>query len=425
MALVFLEVRKDGCARWVQYLCRRKGDDADRPVEDRVGSIYWSMPLPFLRSQALVMGRLLDGTCESKRAKKLYKNLVFSCEDAQDPAVYEENLGKAKAAAMQFVQKFAPHSEYILIAHQEKDHAHVHLVLSNWDKDTKRTLDWPNNQVLYMQGFDWCTVPGVVPGAYLYAERQSTSYPKGRKELQLVEIIEGSSIRAAETIQNLVDSRGADPYEFKGHPGIVFRGARIQLRALNHQLRKKRLKQGVARVDGRYVSIAHEEPFYGPVEQQNRIYNRMGVGTRMSLEDFGKFIFDPLFDSREMSESQRAALHDLQAGRQPKDESIMILLGKHIAAHQRRAIEYDGAERAADPQYVRAQYHRDPGKDPKKKSPDRVIWDRQPYWVWCISRDLSRANARLMGPCLEKYMALADWLESIIMSPSQPPDQPL
>src|ERR1017187_1114271 len=173
MTLVFLEVRKDGCAPWVQYLCRKTGEDPDRPVADRVDAINWTLPLPFVRSQALAMGRLLNASCESKRANRTYKNLVFSCEDTKDPTRHAENMEKAKAVALQFRELFAPDSDYLLVGHVEKAHAHVHLVLSNWNKNTKRCLAWSNNQVLHMQSLDWCTVPEVVSGAYQYQERQS------------------------------------------------------------------------------------------------------------------------------------------------------------------------------------------------------------------------------------------------------------
>lgn len=431
MTLCFLDVRRDGCASWIQYLCRPQGDRPDRPVPGRVGSIEWSLPVPFVRSQSRAMGALLDATCESVRAKRRYKNLVFSCEDTKDPAGHAANLEKARAAALQFRTLFAPNSDYALITHREKDHAHCHLVVSNWDKQKKVALAWDDNLVLHMQSFDWCTVPGVASGAYLYEERQSMAYPSGRKEEHLIALLEASNAEAADTIQAMVDAGGLIPYEFKGRPGVVFRGARIQLKAISFQLRRKGLKKGVALLDCKYVPADHVLPFHGPIEQQSRVYDRMGVGTRMKAEDYERFLFDPLFDAREMTENQRGALHDLQAGREPRDKTILTLLAKHIYAHQRRAIEYDGAERANDPQYIRVQYHRSKNKDMvrcpdgTRKSRDHILWDKQPYFVWDLSRQLARSNARHMSPFWKEFAAFSDWLDSMLRRPDQPNDQPL
>lgn len=431
MTLVFLDVAKEGCAAWVQYLCRKKGDKPDRPVEDRVGHISWSLPVPFMRRQALTMGKLLNATCESKRASRTYKNLIFSCEDTKEPAVHADNAEKGRRAALQFRELFAPHSDYVMVTHVEKEHAHTHLVLSNWDKNARRCLAWSNNQVLHMQSLDWCTVPGVVSGAYLYQERQAMSYPSGRKETQLVELLEKSSSEASDTIQAMVDAGGLEPYDYNGKPGVVFRSARVQLKSINFNLRKKRLKKAVALKDGKYVAVDHEEPFHGPVEQQQQVFDRMGVGGRLSIEDYERFLYDPLFDARDMTESQRGALHDLQAGREPRDQSIKVLLAKHINAHMYRAICYDGAERADDPQYVRMQYRRDRHKDMVRcpdgslKSKDHVLWDMQPFFVWDISRAVARNNARYKGPHWDEFGSYGDWLDSMRRRPEQPNDQPL
>jgi hypothetical protein len=352
-----------------------------------------------VRSEALAMGKLLDASCESTRAKRRYKNIVFSCEDAAAPAVHADNRKKAVAAAKQFAALFAPNSEHCIVAHQEKDHAHAHLTISNWDKEKKVALDWDDNLVMHMHSLDWCTVPGVRSGAYLYTDRVSAKYPSGKKELQLVALVEASTASAANSLQAMVDNGGAEPYVYKGKHGVVFRGARVQLKSINFNLRKGGKKEAVALVDGKYVTVPHEAPENGPIAQQNRIFERRGVGRRLSLADFDKYLFDPQFDNRELTAAQREAVADLRAGRQPGDPEIVTLFAKQLNAHLVRSCVYRAPAPPKTEPIVAAVYER-----------SALQWEKQPRWLWELTSDLSRAHAAAMGPGWEEFQRMSDAL---------------
>jgi hypothetical protein len=77
------------------------------------------------------------------------------------------------------------------------------------------------------------------------------------------------------------------------------------------------------------------------------------------------------------------------------------------------------------------QYHRSKDKDMVQcpdgswKSRDHILWDKQPYFMWDLSRQLARSNARHMSPFWKEFATFSDWLDSMLRQPDQPNDQPL
>ena len=64
---------------------------------------------------------------------KRVRHVVISFEDSHglDRAKALSNLPKI---VEDFVKKYAPHSDYIFVTHQDRQHPHVHLLVCNSDK---------------------------------------------------------------------------------------------------------------------------------------------------------------------------------------------------------------------------------------------------------------------------------------------------
>ena len=285
-------------------------------------------------------------------------------------------------------------------SHCEKNHPHTHSIIGRWDDVRKRTVDLDDIEYMRVIGMEWCTVPGVRCGAGIYEKSQSHSYGEGAKVNEFMGLILRPGTRPFEHMNDLKAAGAFTPFRrdpavpslAPGDNGVVYKGKKIQLKAINHQLKVRGSSEGVGiSPGGTYVPLAVAEPELGPVAQQTWLYAAMGVGVRyrngalkVPLRRFESLMFDPDLSELLVTSEQRQALADFLAGREPKDPYTVTVLSKLFNAHLVRRVKYGEQEPCGrNKELVAHVYYR-----------NAMEWERQPHWLWSLTNDLSRAHAQ-------------------------------
>jgi hypothetical protein len=217
-------------------------------VSERVASTYSNLPLPVDRQNPRSVSAQLVAAARYSRSKTPVRSVILSFEDTTDEIRRNEQVALSIPLLEQFVKIFAPGAAYWSATHVDRNHVHMHLLLSNWSPVMGQSLNWSRRDLVYMLSMRWCQQhpslgPVVDSGAWTKAERTDMAYPRAEACLKLVAILKDSP---ALELLNLERDKQITRYQTKGgHAGIVFMDKKITLKNLNYALLKAGASEGI------------------------------------------------------------------------------------------------------------------------------------------------------------------------------------
>jgi hypothetical protein len=268
------------------------------------------------RQNPRVISSVLDGHFEGRAARN-HLSVVLSIERCHDPFLYAEAVERLRAAAHDWLKRFAPNSMYVLACHGDKLHPHVHLVICNWNPRGRRSLTFSRRQLVFMNSLEWCPPQiGLIPGAGLYAQAQDFKAPKTKNIRELVDSIK---LDPAGRLNEMLRTGKAQLYSYGSRPsrtnlkptenwGVATAGAKFSLAGVSYALRQLGAPYGVGKALGGdwIMSTALPKPVRTHIQQQNHAHLAMGIHYgNCSKEEYEGYMYD----------------HDLIAGCTPEEQA--------------------------------------------------------------------------------------------------------
>jgi hypothetical protein len=127
--------------------------DALRADDHRVVQILNGMEVGSIGSPA-VTARNLCGDVPQGRAP--LRHVVISAEDVTGAERRREAFACLAAVAQDWIQAYAPNTNFLVVSHDDRRHPHIHLLLANSDRsDDESRLAWSPSTVSEMQSLDF------------------------------------------------------------------------------------------------------------------------------------------------------------------------------------------------------------------------------------------------------------------------------
>jgi hypothetical protein len=94
------------------------------------------------------------------------RQIIISGEDLKEAskARYRAALRRLVRAGRKWAAKFAPGCRFVIWAHQDRLHPHVHVIVENWDYARNRRLDLRPKMLIEMQEMKWAEDPKLTSG---------------------------------------------------------------------------------------------------------------------------------------------------------------------------------------------------------------------------------------------------------------------
>jgi hypothetical protein len=107
-----------------------------------------------IQMNASLDAKVLAGDVEGRSQ---YRHVVISAADTEDLGEREKNIKGLVQMGKEWMKTFAPGTPYIGVAHDDRRHTHLHLVLKNEGLDG-RCLSWAKDTVRTMQSMEWVSL---------------------------------------------------------------------------------------------------------------------------------------------------------------------------------------------------------------------------------------------------------------------------
>ena len=111
---------------------------------------------------------MLDALCgpHVQESGRFLRQVILSGEDLTNAtkAQYRAALRRLMRAAKMWVNTYAPGCRWVAIAHQDRIHPHVHLIVENWDYARENRLNLSPFLLEQMQEMKWPNDPKLISG---------------------------------------------------------------------------------------------------------------------------------------------------------------------------------------------------------------------------------------------------------------------
>jgi hypothetical protein len=92
-------------------------------------------------------------TADLQTGRVPLRHVVISIDDTADPAMRADAFKALPRLCSEFVDRFAPGSQYVGIVHQDRKHPHCHILIAN-DVDGL-AINWNRDDLKEMQSMSW------------------------------------------------------------------------------------------------------------------------------------------------------------------------------------------------------------------------------------------------------------------------------
>lgn len=217
--------------------------DALRADDHRVVQILNGMEVGSIGSPA-VTARNLCGDVPQGRAP--LRHVVISAEDVTGAEKRREAFACLAAVAQDWIQAYAPNTNFLAVSHDDRRHPHIHLLLANSDRsDDESRLAWSPSTVSGMQSLDF--VSDATKETYLVEsgrhrgisrrEQGGMPYPGAHMDALKLAKMSEEELKHYETRNELTVGRRNKAGQITS---VVFRGRRIRLSTIRQMDQSRR-----------------------------------------------------------------------------------------------------------------------------------------------------------------------------------------
>jgi hypothetical protein len=185
-----------------------------------------------------VTARNLCGDVPEGRAP--LRHVVISAQDTAGADSRLEAFQCLAAVAQDWIKAFAPHSNFLAVAHDDRSHPHIHLLVANADRaDDDRRLSWSPGTVSEMQSLSFVEEStretfSVESGRHRGVTRRDQGgmpYPHARLDALELAKLTNKQIEEHEQTGTLRIGRRDKHGQVTS---VVFNGRRIRLSTIRH-----------------------------------------------------------------------------------------------------------------------------------------------------------------------------------------------
>jgi hypothetical protein len=220
------------------------GDDpASRVVAKLNGSIGAMTMKPVDDAHALAGD--IDGRSQ-------YRHVVLSCADTGEPVERKNSFCALMAMAGHWIKNFVPGGRFLGIAHDDRQHPHLHLIIRNEGNDG-RCLSWSKSDVKTMQSLTWVplelmTAFDISPGrgaGINPPEYSKAPYPLAKNlDAKFIASLTQEKIHEYTKSKQLQVGR----VDKQGHiTSVIYNGRRIRLSTIKGLAKATQEQQGATR----------------------------------------------------------------------------------------------------------------------------------------------------------------------------------
>jgi len=217
--------------------------DALRADDHRVVQILNGMEVGSIGSPA-VTARNLCGDVPQGRAP--LRHVVISAEDVAGAERRLDAFACLAAVAQDWIQAYAPNTNFLAVSHDDRRHPHIHLLLANSDRSHDESrLAWSPSTVSEMQSLDF--VSDATKETYLIEsgrhrgisrrEQGGMPYPGARLDALKLANMTDNDIKEYEHRNELTIGRRNKAGEVTS---VVFQGRRIRLSTIRQMGQSQR-----------------------------------------------------------------------------------------------------------------------------------------------------------------------------------------
>jgi len=230
----------------------RQGREAEPLQEDgnRVVGLLNGLECGTITYAPATDARSLCGDVPKSRAP--LRHIVISAEDTPSFPKRGTAFEALADVAEQWLEKFAPGSQFIGIMHDDRNHPHIHLLVANNDPFAgDARLSWPKSTLKEMQSFEWVAPAtakkfSIQSGRHVGVTRREGSgmpYPAANLDAEILANATNEQLENYEHQQQLTIGRRNKKGEITS---VIFNGRRIRLSTIRQmgQTQKSDLPPG-------------------------------------------------------------------------------------------------------------------------------------------------------------------------------------
>lgn len=233
--------------------------------DDRVVGLVNGLNAGAITRHACTDARSLTADIQSGRVP--LRHIVISIDDTADPAVRADAFKALPRLCSEFVNRYAPGSQYVGIVHQDRKHPHCHILIAN-DTPEGLALAWDRDDLKEMQSMTWVSPEttqefSIEPGRHRGLSRRDGTGMPYPLALGL------DALKIAASLTQSIENYDLTPDILTSKPA---QGAKASIRTSagrDINLRTIRNLSAVANPSA-YLAASHEHPRAGQRAQRDR-----------------------------------------------------------------------------------------------------------------------------------------------------------